>query len=93
MKVDESLLSKHLFIVLVLYEHKETESEINGCYEVIKFLAHLFRDEIKCFVERMEKALLIAKNKKFKLIGTLRNVQKEYAIVFTATGQGGIDTI
>ena len=82
MKVDESLLSKHLFIVLILSEHKETESEINGCYEVIK-----------CFVERMEKALLIAKNKKFKLIGTLRNVQKEYAIVFTATGQGGIDTI
>ena len=34
----------------------EIESEINGCYEVIKFLAHLFRDEIKCFVERTEKA-------------------------------------
>ena len=51
--------------VLVLYEHKEIESEINGCYEIIKFLAHLFRDEIKCFVERTEKALLIAKTKKF----------------------------
>ena len=73
--------------VLVLYEHKEIESEINGCYEVIKFLAHLFRDEIKCFVERTEKALLIAKTKKFNLVGTLRNVQKEYAIVFTATEQ------
>ena len=54
------------------------ESEINGCYEVIKFLAHLFRDEIKCFVERTEKALLIAKTKKFNLVGTLRNVQKGY---------------
>ena len=64
------------------------ESKINGCYEVIKFLAHLFRDEIKCFVERTEKALLIAKTKKFNLVGTLRNVQKEYAIVFTATEQG-----
>ena len=74
--------------VSVLYEHKEIQSEINGCYEVIKFLAHLFRDEIKCFVERTEKALLIAKNKKFNLVGTLRNVQKEYAIVFTATEQG-----
>lgn len=74
--------------VLVLYEHKEIESEINGGYEVIKFLAHLFRDEIKCFVERTEKALLIAKTKKFNLVGTLRNVQKEYAIVFTATEQG-----
>ena len=74
--------------VSVLYEHKQMESEINGCYEVIKFLAHLFRDEIKCFVERTEKALLIAKTKKFNLVGTLRNVQKEYAIVFTATEQG-----
>ena len=64
------------------------ESETNGFYEVIKFLAHLFRDEIKCFVERTEKALLIAKTKMFKLVGTLRNVQKEYAIVFTATEQG-----
>ena len=60
--------------VLVLYEHKEIESEINGGYEVIKFLAHLFRDEIKCFVERTEKALLMAKTKKFNLVGTLRNV-------------------
>ncbi len=74
--------------VSVLYEHKQMESKINGCYEVIKFLAHLFRDEIKCFVERTEKALLIAKTKKFNLVGTLRNVQKGYAIVFTATEQG-----
>ena len=74
--------------VSVLYEHKQMESEINGCYEVIKFLEHLFRDEIKCFVERTEKALLIAKTKRFNLVGTLHNVQKEYAIVFTATEQG-----
>jgi hypothetical protein len=51
-------------------------------------LAHLFRDEIKCFVERVEKALLIAKSKRFEIVGTLRNVRKEYAIVFTATEQG-----
>lgn len=44
--------------VSVLYEHKQMESEINGCYEVIKFLSHLFRDEIKCFVERTEKAVV-----------------------------------
>ena len=74
--------------VLVLYEHKEIESVINGGYEVIKFLAHLFRDEIKCFVGRTEKALLIAKSKRFEIVGTLRNVKKEYAIVFTATEQG-----
>ena len=39
-------------------------------------------------VERIEKALFITKTKKFKLVGTLRNEQKEYAIVFTATDQG-----
>lgn len=91
MNVDETGKAKVKTLrqyVLVLYEHKEIESEINGCYEVIKFLAHLFRHEIKCFVERTEKALLIAKTKKFNLVGTLRNVQKEYAIVFTATEQG-----
>lgn len=74
--------------VSVLYEHTKVESELNGCYEVVKLLAHLFRDEIKCFVERVEKALLITKSKRFEIVGTLRNVKKEYAIVFTATEQG-----
>ena len=74
--------------VSVLYEHIEVVSEPDGCYEVIKFLAHLFRDEIRCFVERVEKALVIAKRKRFELVGTLRNSQKEYAMVFTATEQG-----
>ena len=55
---------------------------------MIKFLVHLFRDEIRCFVERVEKALVIAKRKRFELVGTLRNSQKEYAMVFTATEQG-----
>lgn len=35
-----------------------------------------------------QKKHLIAKTKKFNLVGTLRNVQKGYAIVFTATEQG-----
>lgn len=74
--------------VSVLYEHIEVVSEPDGCYEVVKFLAHLFRDEIRCFVERVEKALVIAKRKRFELVGTLRNSQKEYAMVFTATEQG-----
>lgn len=74
--------------VSVLYEHIEVVSEPDGCYEVVKFLAHLFRDEIRCFVERVEKSLVIAKRKRFELVGTLRNSQKEYAMVFTATEQG-----
>ena len=41
--------------VSVLYEHIEVVSEPDGCYEVVKFLAHLFRDEIRCFVENVEK--------------------------------------
>ena len=65
--------------VSVLYEHRQMESEINGCYEVIKFLAHLFRDEIKCFVERTEKALLIAKTKKFNLVDSYVANKKKLA--------------
>lgn len=52
------------------------------------FLAHLFRDEVKCFVKRVEKAVTIAKQKSFELAGTLRNTQREYAIVFEATENG-----
>ena len=73
---------------LVLQEHTEFLSETDGCYEVMIFLAHLFRDEVKCFVERVEKAVTIAKQKSFELAGTLRNTQREYAIVFEATENG-----
>lgn len=44
--------------------------------------------EVKCFVERVEKAVTIAKQKSFELAGTLRNTQREYAIVFEATENG-----
>ena len=88
---DEILLEDNVYFelfreyVLFLYEHIEEVSEVNGCYEVVKFLAHLYRDEIKCFSERVEKALVIAKGKKFELVGTLRNSKSEYAIIFTST--------
>ena len=91
----EELLSKDEFCyelfrqyVSVLYEHTELVSEPDGCYEVMKFLAHLFRDEIKYFVERIEKSITIAKKKRFELVATLRNTQREYVIVFEATEQG-----
>lgn len=74
--------------VSVLYEHTEEVSETDGCYEIVKFLAHLYRNEIKLFAERVEKSIIAAKEKKFKLTGTLRNAKSEYAIVFTATEQG-----
>lgn len=91
---DEALLVDSFYFELfrqyvsVLYEHTEEVSEPDGCYEVVRFMAHLFRDEIKCFAERVEKALVIAKEKRFELVGTLRNVKSEHAIVFTATEQG-----
>lgn len=74
--------------VSVLYEHTEEVTEEDACYEVVNFLAHLYHDEIKCFSERVEKALAVAKEKKFEIVGTLRNLKREYAIVFTATEQG-----
>ncbi len=73
---------------LVLQEHTEFLSETDGCYEIMIFLAHLFRDEVKCFVKRVEKAVTIAKQKSFELAGTLLNTQREYAIVFEATENG-----
>lgn len=91
---DEALLVDSFYFELfrqyvsVLYEHTEEVSEPDGCYEVVRFMAHLFRDEIKCFAERVEKALVIAKEKRFELVGTLRNAKSEHAIVFTATEQG-----
>ena len=74
--------------VSVLYEHTEQVSETDGCYKIVKFLAHLYRNEIKDFAERVEKSIIAAKEKRFKLIGTLRNQKSKYAIVFTATEQG-----
>lgn len=74
--------------VSVLHEHTEVTSEVDGCYEIVKFLAHLYRDEIKGFAERVENSLVIAKGKKFEIVGTLRNSKREYAIIFTATEQG-----
>lgn len=44
---------------------------------------------IRCVTaERVGKSIIAAKEKKFKLTGTLRNAKSEYAIVFTATEQG-----
>ena len=91
---DEALLEDKFYFelfreyVFVLYEHTEEVSETDGCYEVVKFLAHLYRNEIKCFAERVEKSLKVAKEKKFKLTGTQRNPISKYAIVFMDTEQG-----
>lgn len=63
-------------------------SETDGCYEIMIFLAHLFMNEVKCFVERVEKAINVAKEKRFEMVGSLRNVQREYAIVFEASEEG-----
>lgn len=93
---DETIIEDTSFFELfrqhvsVLYEHTEEGSELNACYEVVKFLAHLYRDEIKCFSERVEKSLAIAKENGFKLVGSLRNTEREFAIVFITTECGEI---
>lgn len=72
----------------VLQEHTEFLSETDGCYEIMLFLAHLFRKEVKGFGERVEKSVIAAKQKSFEVVGTLCNTQREYAIVFEATEKG-----
>lgn len=74
--------------ISVLYEHTYIMSEENGCYEIMKFLSHLFLDEIKYFVERIDKSLIMAQKKKYGVVGTLRNTLSEYAIVFVASKNG-----
>jgi hypothetical protein len=90
MAEDDGYIDLFRRYVAVLYEHTEEISEQNACYEIVKFLAHLFRDEIICFAKRVEKALGVAKLKKFEIIGTLRSSIRKYAVVFLSTEQGEI---
>jgi hypothetical protein len=85
---DDGYIALFRRYVAVLYEHAEEISEPNACYEIVKFLAHLFRDEIMCFTERVEKALDAAKRKNFGIVGTLRNSIRKYVVFFESTEQG-----
>ncbi len=66
----------------VLSEHVVEESEKNAYYETLLFLAHLDRNEIKAFVERVKLAAECNKNGKYEVCGSLRNVAKGRVILF-----------
>ncbi len=74
--------------VSVLFEHTVESSSMDACYEIVNFLAHLCRDEIKGFVERVKKA--IEGPHQNEIVGSLRNVKNEYVIVFISSNQGEV---
>lgn len=74
--------------VSVLFEHTVESSSMDACYEIVNFLAHLYRDEIKGFVERVKKA--IEGPHQNEIVGSLRNVENEYVIVFISSNQGEV---
>ena len=62
--------------------HTVAESQKNASYTLILFFAHMERDEISCFIDYLEDTKIEAKQKKSKIIHSLRNTAKKYAIVF-----------
>lgn len=70
----------------VLNEHTVDSSNSIACYEIVNFLAHLYRDEIKGFVERVKKAIEgVHQN---GIVGSLENVKNEYVMIFISSNQG-----
>ena len=64
------------------------ESQEDGSYPLILFFAHFNRIEIMKFVERIDKALDAARTKEYNIVGSLRNVEQKYVIVFVSTHDG-----
>ena len=69
-----------------LPEHTDWESENNASFSVVQFLAHLDRVEIKNFWERLNKVRQYSKcHNGTRIVGSLRNTQQQYVILFVAT--------
>lgn len=82
-KNEEVYLKDFRLFLHNLPEHTDWQSEDNASFSIIKFLAHLDRVEIKNFWERLNKTRRYSKrHKKTKIIGTLRNTQQKYVILF-----------
>lgn len=64
------------------------ESEKHSSYPLILFFAHFNRIEIKAYVERISKTLNAAKMGQYGIIGSLRNIEQKYVIIFTSTHDG-----
>lgn len=85
-KKEEIYLEDFRLFLHNLPEHTDWESEDNASFSVIKFLAHLNRVEIKNFWERLNEARRYSKcHKENKIVGTLRNTQQQYIILFVAS--------
>lgn len=68
-----------------LPEHTQIRPVDYADFELVKFFAHFGRVEIRPFVERLEKAIDKSRRKEFELIGNLRNVLRNYIVLFLSS--------
>ena len=66
-------------------EHTRIRSVDFADFEFVKFFAHFCRVEISPFVERLEKAIDKSRRKEFEVIGNLRNVLRNYIVLFLSS--------
>ena len=71
-----------------LHDHMIYESERNSTYSVIRFLAHLERNEIQVFVEHTNQTLASCKKGEYGILHSMRNPIKKYAILFSSSKEG-----
>lgn len=74
-----NVFSEHL---KALSDHIVIESERNAYYEILLFLAHLDRNEIQGFVERIKLSAQYYKKGEYNICGSLRNVSQNRVIFF-----------
>lgn len=68
-----------------LPEHTQFHSEDSADFELVRFFAHFCREEIKVFVDKLDKAINKSKKKEFAVIGNMRNVQRKYIVLFLSS--------
>lgn len=73
-----------------LQEHTVEESEELAHHSILLFLAHFNRLEIKAFNERLQRAIIKSRNRQYGIVGSLRNEDIKYAIIFVAPKPGYI---
>jgi len=83
-----SYVADFSFILHNLPDRVVVESEQDSSYPLILFFAHFDRTEIKVYVERMYKTIDAAKKGTYNIIGSLRNLEQSYVIVFVSTHDG-----
>lgn len=71
-----------------LPEHTQFHSEDSADFELVRFFAHFCREEIKVFVDKLDKAINKSKKKEFAVIGNMRNVQRKYIVLFLSSQYG-----